>query len=51
LVALVCGAPPDGHKRWSLHLLADRLIQAGYTDAVSHETVRQTLKKMRLSPG
>ena len=51
LVALVCGAPPDGHKRWSLHLLADRLVQAAYTDSVSHETVRQTLKKMRLSLG
>ena len=50
-VALVCSAPPEGHKRWSLHLVADRLIQAGYTDAVSHETVRQRLKKMRLSPG
>jgi len=51
LVALVCGAPPEGHKRWSLHLLAGRLVQAGYVDAVSHETVRQTLKKMRLNPG
>lgn len=45
LVALVCGAPPEGRKCWSLHLLADRLVQAGYVDAVSHETVRQTLKK------
>ena len=45
LVALVCGAPPEGHKRWSLHWLAGRLVQAGYLDAVSHETVRQTLKK------
>jgi transposase len=51
LVALVCGAPPEGHKRWSLHLLAGRLVQAGYVDTVSHETVRQTLKKMRLNPG
>jgi Homeodomain-like domain len=51
LVALVCGAPPDGHKRWSLHLLKDTLIQRGYTDTVSHETVRQTLKKMNLSLG
>lgn len=45
LVALVCGAPPEGHKRWSLHLLKDTLIQRGYTNTVSHETVRQTLKK------
>ena len=51
LVALVCGAPPQCHQRWSLHLLAGRLVQAGYVDTVSHETVRQTLKKMRLNPG
>jgi transposase len=51
LVATVCSAPPQGKGRWSLHLLKDRLIQAGYTDTLSHETVRQTLKKMHLNPG
>ena len=51
LIATVCGAPPEGYKRWVLSLLQNRLIEAGYTDAVSHETVRQTLKKMNLSPG
>jgi transposase len=51
LIASVCGAPPEGQKRWSLHLLKDRLIQQGYTHSVSHETVRQTLKKMNLNPG
>jgi transposase len=51
LIATVCSAPPTGQKRWTLHLLADRLIQQGYVDAVSHETVRQTLKKMNSSPG
>ena len=51
LVATVCSTPPDGQKRWSLHLLRERLIQAGYTQSVSHETVRQTLKKMNLNPG
>ena len=51
LVATVCGAPPEGFKRWGLTLLQHRLIEPGYTDAVSHETVRQTLKKMNLSPG
>ena len=45
LVALVCGAPPEGRKRWSLHLLAGRLIETGFVDSVSHESVRQTLKK------
>ena len=51
LIATVCSAPPEGHKQWSLHLLADTLVAAGYTDHVSHETVRQTLKKTNSSPG
>lgn len=51
LIATVCSAPPDGHKRWSLSLLQQRLIAAEYVDSVSHETVRQTMKKMNLSPG
>lgn len=46
LVATVCSAPPTGSKRWSLHLLADKVVQAGYSDGISHETIRQTLKKM-----
>ena len=51
LVALVCGAPPEGRKRWSLHLLADQLVAAGFCEDLSHETVRQTLKKTRSSRG
>ena len=51
LVALVCGSPPEGHKVWTLNLLRDRLIEQRVVDTVSHETVRQTLKKMRLSLG
>ena len=51
LVATVCSAPPAGSKRWSLHLLADKVVQAGYSDGISHETIRQTLKKMNLNPG
>jgi hypothetical protein len=51
LVATVCSAPPTGSKRWSLHLLADKVVQAGYSEGVSHETIRQTLKKMNLNPG
>lgn len=46
LVALVCSAPPDGQARWSLRLLADELVRLEVTDAISYETVRQTLKKM-----
>jgi len=51
LIATVCAAPPEGQKRWSLHLLRDRLIEQGYVEQVSQETVRQTLKKTNLSPG
>jgi hypothetical protein len=46
LVALTCSAPPDERKRWSLHLLAGKLVAAEVVDTVSHETVRQTLKKI-----
>ena len=45
LVAMSCSAPPEGHARWSLRLLADRLVQLEYVDSVSYETVRRTLKK------
>jgi hypothetical protein len=51
LVALTCGSPPDGHKRWSLRLLADRLVALEVVEAVSHETVRQTLKQTGSSRG
>jgi transposase len=51
LIALVCGEPPQGHERWTLRLLADRMVELGYVDAVSHETVRQTLKKTNSSRG
>jgi len=47
LVMLACSTPPEGRKRWTLRLLADRVVALGYCDArtVSHETVRQALKK------
>jgi len=45
LIALTCSTPPDGRKRWGLHLLKDTLIEQQITDTISHETVRQTLKK------
>jgi hypothetical protein len=51
LLALVCGAPPAGHKQWTLRLLTDQYIEAGYADQMSHETIRQVLKKMNLSLG
>jgi len=51
LIALTCGAPPEGHARWSTRLLADRFVALGHVEALSHETVRQTLKKTSCSPG
>jgi len=47
LIALACSDPPDGRHRWTLRLLADELVALEETDieSVSHETVRQTLKK------
>ncbi len=51
LIATTCGAPPDGHKRWTLRLLAGRLVELEEVDTVSHETVRQILKKTRSSRG
>lgn len=47
LVALTCGAPPAGQARWSLRLLADQMVELNFVDTISHETVRQTLKKMK----
>ena len=45
LIALACSAAPDGKKRWTLRLLAERVVELGYAESVSHETVRRTLKK------
>ena len=45
LIALACGKPPDGLDRWTLRLLADRLVELEVVDAISYQTVRRTLKK------
>ena len=45
LVQLACSAAPDGRQRWTLRLLADRLVELDVVDSISHETVRQRLKK------
>jgi transposase len=47
LIALTCSEPPDEHDHWALRLLADRLVELGVVDSISHEAVRQTLKKTR----
>jgi hypothetical protein len=51
LVALSCSNPPEGFARWTLRLLADKVIELKYIDSVSHETVRRVLKKMNSSLG
>jgi transposase len=51
LIALACSEPPEGKGRWTLRMLADYLVDWGGIEAVSHETVRQTLKKTNLSLG
>jgi Homeodomain-like domain len=51
LVAMACSAPPKGRARWTLRLLADRLVALGYVETIAHETVRQTLQKTNSSRG
>ena len=45
LIALSCSPPPDDHDHWTLRLLADRLVELGRAESISHEAVRQYLKK------
>lgn len=47
LIALSCSEPPEGFARWSLRLLADRVVELNYIDSISHETVRRVLKKTK----
>jgi len=51
LIALACSQPPEGQKRWTLRLLKKEMQERLYVQAVSHETIRTTLKKRRLSLG
>jgi hypothetical protein len=46
LIALTCGDAPEGRSRWTLRLLGQHMVELGYVESVSHETIRQTLKKM-----
>jgi transposase len=45
LIALACSQPPDGRARWTLRLLAERMVELKYVETLSYESVRQTLKK------
>lgn len=47
VIALCCGAKPSGHARWTLRLLAERAVELDIVESISHETVRQCLKKTR----
>ena len=51
VVALACSTPPEGHKTWTLQLLADRLVALQVVETISDETVRRILKKTTSSPG
>lgn len=50
LIALACSQPPEGRARWTLSLLADRLVELKLVEKIVPETVRQTLKKMNYHP-
>src|SRR4030095_4280062 len=51
LIALFCSQAPEGHERWTLRMLAEKMVELDIVDAVSHETIRQTLKKTNLNRG
>jgi transposase len=51
LLAMSCSKAPDGYTRWSLRMLADKMVELAHVESVSHETVRQVLKKTKLSRG
>ncbi len=51
LVQLCCSEPPKGRTRWTLRLLADKMVELKYVDSLSYVTVREVLKKMNLNPG
>ena len=49
IIALACGQPPEGYSRWTLRLLADKTVELGYIESISHVTVSTILKKTNLS--
>ena len=51
LIALACSDPPEGRERWTLRLLADELVALEVVESISHVTVREVLKKTKLSLG
>jgi len=51
LITLCCSKPPKGYAKWSLRLLADKMVELNYVESISHVTVRSVLKKTNLSLG
>lgn len=51
LITLCCSEPPKGFAKWSLRLLADKMVELKYIESISHVTVRSVLKKTNLNPG
>ena len=51
LIALSCSEPPEGFARWSLRLLADKVVELDYIGSISHEAVRRVLKKTKSNLG
>jgi transposase len=51
LITLACSEPPAGHARWTLRLLADKLVERELVEAISHQTIHRVLKQTRSSPG
>ena len=51
LIAMACGPAPQGHRRWTMQLLADRVVDLGIVDQISDEAVRLALKKTNCVPG
>lgn len=51
LVSLCCSEPPKGYAKWSLRLLADKMVELKYVESISYVSVRNVLKKTNLSPG
>ena len=49
IIALACGQPPEGYSKWTLRLLANKTVELGYIESISHVTVSTILKKMNLS--
>ena len=51
LIALACSDPPEGHARWTLRLLAEEMVELNHFSSISHECIRQVLKKTNCVPG